>query len=354
MAPGFGADAVGRTMNRLRHQWPLRIALPLALLALLLGGLYVVADAQGLQPAYSRWYPAVFIATLLALLLLTLAIIQQLWRLRRQLRRGEPGARRPGRMARLPPRGPDGVPRRVRGGGALARPRPVPGPRPRRPGLGSIDVRETIDLPIGVFDSGFGGLTVLSSLVEQMPNEDFVYLGDTARAPYGPLSIAEVRANALEGLDHLVSFRVKALVIACNSASSAVLRDARERYDVPIVEVVLPAARKAAATTRNGKVGVICTAATATSRSYNDALAASPVSLQTQVCPRFVELVEAGVTSGPEVVSIAEQDLTPLKEAGVDTLILGCTHYPLLSGVISYVMGDDVTLVSSADRYSAG
>ncbi len=206
------------------------------------------------------------------------------------------------------------------------------------------------EAPIGIFDSGFGGLTVARAIVDLLPNENIIYLGDTARTPYGPKPIADVRRYVLECLDRLVAHGVKMLVIACNTGSSAALRDARERYDVPIVEVVLPAARKAAATTRNGKVGVICTAATATSRSYNDALAASPVSLQTQVCPRFVELVEAGVTSGPEVVSIAEQYLTPLKEAGVDTLILGCTHYPLLSGVISYVMGDDVTLVSSADE----
>ena len=211
-------------------------------------------------------------------------------------------------------------------------------------------MRETIDLPIGVFDSGFGGLTVLSSLVEQMPNEDFVYLGDTARAPYGPLSIAEVRANALEGLDHLVSFRVKALVIACNSASSAVLRDARERYDVPITEVVLPAASRAVAATRNARVGVIATESTINSRSYEDAFAIAPrITLTTQACPRFVEFVERGVTGGDELLAVAEEYLESMKKAQVDTLILGCTHYPLLSGVIGYVLGNSVTLVSSAE-----
>lgn len=209
---------------------------------------------------------------------------------------------------------------------------------------------ESVQAPIGVFDSGFGGLTVARAIVDLMPNEDIVYLGDTARAPYGPRSIAQVREFALQCLDRLVSHGVKSLVIACNSASSAVLRDARERYRLPITEVIIPAARKAVATTRNRRIGVICTQATATSRSYNDALGASDVRLFTSVAPRFVEFVEAGITSGPEVTELARGYLAPLQEAGVDTLILGCTHYPLLSGVISYVMGEEVTLVSSADE----
>ena len=128
------------------------------------------------------------------------------------------------------------------------------------------------------------------------------------------------------------------------------LRDARERYDVPVVEVVVPAARKAAAITRNGRIGVISTQATASSLAYDDALGASPVQLFTQVCPKFVEYVEAGVTTGPRILATAREYLAPLQEADVDTLILGCTHYPLLSGVISYVMGERVTLVSSSDE----
>ena len=207
-----------------------------------------------------------------------------------------------------------------------------------------------IDAPIGVFDSGFGGLTVMRSLVEQLPNEDFVYLGDTARAPYGPRSIAEVREFALQGLDHLVERGVKALVIACNSASSAALRDARERYDVPVIEVILPAATHALAVTRNQRVGVICTASTANSRSYDDAFAvATDVTLTTQVCPRFVEFVEEGVAGGPALLAVAGEYLESIKRAQVDTLILGCTHYPLLSGVISYVLGPSVNLVSSSE-----
>ena len=207
------------------------------------------------------------------------------------------------------------------------------------------------DAPIGIFDSGFGGLTVARAVTDQLPHEDLVYLGDTARAPYGEQPIASVREFALECLDHLVAQQVKALVIACNSASAAVLRDARERYSVPVVEVILPAARRAVAATRSGRVGVICTEATATSQAYDDAFAAAPqVQLQTVACPRFVPFVEAGVTGGPELLACAEQYLQPLRASGIDTLILGCTHYPLLTGVISYVLGDDVTLVSSAEE----
>jgi glutamate racemase len=205
--------------------------------------------------------------------------------------------------------------------------------------------------PIGVFDSGFGGLTVARAIIDNLPGEDILYLGDTARAPYGTKTLPQVREYALECLDFLAGQDVKALVIACNSASSAVLHDARERYDMPVVEVILPAARRAAKVTKNGEVGVICTAATAVSQSYDDALAAVPgVQLTTTPCPLFVDFVEAGITGGPEVMAAAREYLLPIREAGVDTLILGCTHYPLLTGVISYVMGPDVTLVSSAEE----
>ena len=209
----------------------------------------------------------------------------------------------------------------------------------------------THDAPIGIFDSGFGGLTVARSVIDQLPHESIVYVGDTARQPYGSKPIGEVREYALECLDHLVEQGVKSLVIACNSASAAMLRDARERYDVPVVEVILPATRRAVAASRSGQIGVICTRATAESMAYDDAFAAAPhVTLATQPCPRFVDFVEAGVTGGDELLAVAHEYLDPLTSAGVDTLILGCTHYPLLTGVISYVMGDDVTLVSSAEE----
>jgi glutamate racemase len=207
------------------------------------------------------------------------------------------------------------------------------------------------DAPIGIFDSGFGGLTVARAVIDQLPHESVLYLGDTARQPYGPKPIGEVREYALECLDHLVGQGVKLLVIACNSASAAVLRDARERYPVPVVEVIYPATRRAVAASRTGRIGVICTRATAESMAYEDAFAAAPhVELHTRVCPRFVEFVEAGVTSGPELLEVAHDYLDPLTSSGIDTLILGCTHYPLLTAPISYVMGDQVTLVSSAEE----
>jgi len=207
------------------------------------------------------------------------------------------------------------------------------------------------DAPIGIFDSGVGGLTVARAVLDQLPHEPVRYVGDTARGPYGPRPLAEVRAFSLEIMDHLVDNGVKVLVIACNSASAATLRDARERYDVPVIEVVHPAVRRSVAATRSARVGVIGTAATITSGAYDDAFAAAPhVSLTTIACPRFVEFVEAGITSGDELIEVAGEYLAPMRAAGIDTLVLGCTHYPLLTGVISYVMGEDVTLVSSAEE----
>ena len=207
------------------------------------------------------------------------------------------------------------------------------------------------DAPIGIFDSGVGGLTVARAVLDQLPHEPIRYVGDTARGAYGPRPLAQVRGFALEVMDDLVEHGVKMLVIACNSASAAVLRDARERYSVPVVEVVHPAVRRAVKATRNGKVAVIGTHATITSGAYEDAFAAAPeLELTVRACPRFVEFVEAGVTGGPELLAVTHDYLDVVAAAGVDTLVLGCTHYPLLTGVISYVMGDDVTLVSSAEE----
>ncbi len=206
--------------------------------------------------------------------------------------------------------------------------------------------------PIGIFDSGVGGLTVARAVIDQLPDEDIVYIGDTANGPYGPLTIPQVRAHALAIGDELVDRGVKALVIACNTASAACLRDARERYaPVPVVEVILPAVRRAVATTRNGRIGVIGTTATIASGAYQDAFAAARDAEVTAVaCPRFVDFVERGVTSGRQVLGLVEGYLEPLQRSGVDTLVLGCTHYPMLSGVIQLAMGDQVTLVSSAEE----
>jgi glutamate racemase len=208
-----------------------------------------------------------------------------------------------------------------------------------------------IDAPIGMMDSGVGGLTVARAVLDQLPHESLRYIGDTANSPYGPQPLAQVRAHALAVMDELVDSGVKALVIACNSASSACLRDARERYDVPVVEVVLPAVRRAVAATRNNRVGVIGTVATVTSGAYQDAFAAAAdIDVTVAACPRFAEFVEHGVTSGRQLLGLAESYLSPLNAAGVDTLVLGCTHYPLLTGLLSVVMGDSVTLVSSAEE----
>lgn len=205
--------------------------------------------------------------------------------------------------------------------------------------------------PIGVFDSGVGGLTVARAILDQLPNEPILYIGDTARGPYGPRPLAEVRSFALEIMDNLVAQGVKAIVIACNTASAAMLRDARERYSIPVIEVIQPAVRRAVAATRNGKVGVIGTQTTIDSRAYVDAFAAAPhLQITSVACPLFVSYVERGETSGREILKIAQEYLKPIIDAEVDTLVLGCTHYPLLTGIISYVVGDKVTLVSSAEE----
>jgi len=204
------------------------------------------------------------------------------------------------------------------------------------------------DAPIGIFDSGVGGLTVARAIGDQLPRESLVYIGDTAHSPYGPKPIADVRRYGLEVLDTLVDQGVKMLVIACNTASAALLRDARERYEVPVVEVIGPAVRTAMSTTRNGRIGVIGTEGTIGSGVYQDMLGVNEnLTVFTRACPRFVEFVEAGVTGSREVLEEAEEYLAPLRHAGIDTLVLGCTHYPFLKGAISYVMGPGVSLVSS-------
>ncbi|WP_199040580.1 glutamate racemase [Glycomyces salinus] len=207
------------------------------------------------------------------------------------------------------------------------------------------------DAPIGIFDSGVGGLTVARAVAETLPAERLLYVADTEHVPYGPRPIAEVRKLTLEACDHLVDQQVKALVIACNSASAASLADVRDRYDIPVVEVVRPAVRRAVATTRTGRVGVIGTVATVSSGTYADAFNVVPGMEVTAVaCPAFVDFVERGVTTGRQLLGLAQGYLEPLQQSDVDTVVLGCTHYPLLSGLIGLVMGEDVTLVSSADE----
>jgi glutamate racemase len=202
--------------------------------------------------------------------------------------------------------------------------------------------------PIGVFDSGVGGLTVARAIIDQLPNESISYVGDTLNSPYGPKSLSEVRKLALEVMDELVASGVKLLVIACNSASAAVLRDARERYTeglgVPVVEVIQPAVRTAVATSSSKRVGVIGTSATISSKAYDDAFAAAvDFEIFSAACPAFVDFVERGVTSGPELLKVASDYLAPLKAAQVDTLVLGCTHYPLLQDVFRVLTEENLS-----------
>jgi glutamate racemase len=207
------------------------------------------------------------------------------------------------------------------------------------------------DAPIGIFDSGVGGLTVARAVLDQLPAESVVYVGDTAHSPYGPQPIADVRRHSLSVLDHLVASGVKMLVVACNTASAACLPEMRERYPVPVVEVILPAVRRAVATTSSGRVGVIGTVMTVSSGAYQNAFGAVPgIEVTATACPDFVDFVERGTTSGRQLLNLAENYLAPQLAADIDTLVLGCTHYPLLTGVLSLVLGDGIALVSSAEE----
>ncbi|MDQ3964133.1 MAG: glutamate racemase [Actinomycetota bacterium] len=209
-----------------------------------------------------------------------------------------------------------------------------------------------VSASVGMFDSGLGGLTVARAVIDLLPHEDLLYFGDTARFPYGPRDPAEVRRFAFEIVDYLVAEGVKLIVVACNSAESAAFYEEVGRTDVvPIVTVIEPGVRTALAATTNRKIGLIGTEATIRSQAYEAAFqrTRANVQLTARACPKFVEFVEAGDTTSDALMAAAVEYLTPIKDAGVDTLILGCTHYPLLSGVIQYVMGGDVVLVSSAE-----
>lgn len=191
----------------------------------------------------------------------------------------------------------------------------------------------------------------MRSIADQLPHESLIYIGDTKNGPYGPLSLAEVRNHALAIADELVERGCKMIVIACNTASAACLRDARERYDIPIVEVIVPAVRRAVTTTRNSRVGVIGTRGTIRSEAYQDLFTAVPdIKITAVPCPKFVDFIEQGITSGPEIQKVAEGYFKNLIKAEIDTLVLGCTHYPLITGLIQLTIGEHVTLVSSAEE----
>ena len=210
-----------------------------------------------------------------------------------------------------------------------------------------------MDRPIGMFDSGFGGLTVARALIDLLPNEDLVYIGDTGRYPYGSRAQAEVREFARQLAWSLVrDHNVKAIIVACNTAAAAALDELVKEMPVPVIGVIEPGARALVAATRSGRVGVIGTVGTVMSGAYDRAVAhtGAAVVLTSAPCPGFVEFVERGQTSGDEIAILADRLLAPVKAAGVDTLLLGCTHYPYLARVIGQTMGPSVTLVSSADE----
>lgn len=204
-----------------------------------------------------------------------------------------------------------------------------------------------------MFDSGFGGLTVARAVIDLLPREHLVYLGDTGRYPYGPRPLDEVRGFANQITKRLVDeYGVKIVVVACNTAAAAALDDLREQSSVPVIGVIEPGVRSLVAASRSGRVGVIGTVGTVSSGAYQRAVAATgaPVTLTCAACPGFVEFVERGETASEQVHVLAERLLAPVRAARVDALLLGCTHYPYLARTISDVMGRDVVLVSSADE----
>jgi glutamate racemase len=206
--------------------------------------------------------------------------------------------------------------------------------------------------PIGVFDSGVGGLTVLHECLVTMPHEDFVYLGDHARLPYGPRTREEVRRFAHEIGGYLEGLGVKMLVVACNTATSVALPDLQGELEIPVVSVIAPEAHAAVQATRNRRIGLLATELTVASGRYDTLVHTldAGVRFSAVACPRLVPLIEAGDTFSDEVLAAVREYAAPLKEAGCDTVILGCTHYPLLRPVFQRAFGRDVTLVFSADE----
>ncbi|HEX8581801.1 MAG TPA: glutamate racemase [Acidimicrobiales bacterium] len=209
------------------------------------------------------------------------------------------------------------------------------------------------DRPLGMFDSGLGGLTVARAVIDLLPDEDLVYVGDTGRYPYGPRDLDEVRGFAHQIATSLVEDHgVKLVVVACNTAAAAALGDLAAALPVPVIGVIEPGVRALAAATRNGRVGVIGTVGTIASGAYQQAVDAlgKDLDLTCAACPGFVEFVERGETASDQVHVLAERLLAPVRSAEVDALLLGCTHYPYLARTIADVMGRDVVLVSSADE----
>jgi glutamate racemase len=209
--------------------------------------------------------------------------------------------------------------------------------------------------PIGIFDSGIGGLTVARALYERLPHESTIYFGDTARVPYGPKSPDTVRRYSLEILHWLLGQGVKAVVIACNTSTAHALETLQAESPVPVIGVIDPGARAAVATPHQGPIGVIGTAGTITSLAYARAIqkAKPGAAVEQRACPLFVPLVEEGWFEHPAAALIAQEYLDPLKQAGVDVLVLGCTHYPLLKPLLQRIMGNDTRLIDSGEETAA-
>lgn len=209
-----------------------------------------------------------------------------------------------------------------------------------------------LDKPIGIFDSGVGGLTVVKALREIVPHETLCYFGDTARVPYGTKSAETIQRYSLEITRFLKSHDVKMIVVACNTVSSVSLPPIREQFEGPVIGVVEPGVRAAIQTTRSGRIGIIGTKSTIHSGAYQNHLLERKASLHVvaQACPLFVPLVEEGLEDDPITEGIVRRYLYPMMEEALDTVILGCTHYPLIAHVIQKVLGENVKLVSSADE----
>ncbi|WP_026690573.1 glutamate racemase [Alteribacter aurantiacus] len=209
-----------------------------------------------------------------------------------------------------------------------------------------------MDKPIGVIDSGVGGLTVVSEMIRQLPKEEIIYIGDTARCPYGPRPVEEVRQYTWEMIDYLLQNDIKLLVIACNTATAVVLEEAKKVLSIPVIGVIHPGAIAALKVTENDHVGVVGTVGTILSGAYEKTLMSinDKVKVESLPCPRFVPLVEKGVIHGEEAERVVSETLEPIVETGIDSLILGCTHYPLLEGVINKVVGERIQVICSGDE----
>ena len=216
----------------------------------------------------------------------------------------------------------------------------------------AVDSKMKRERAIGVFDSGLGGLTVVKALKQHLPSEDVTYFGDTARVPYGTKSRESIIRFSKENVEVLLKYKVKMIVVACNSSTSHALTELQKTFDLPIIGVISPGVRKALQVTKNKKIGVIATPATVKSAAYDNQLLAGNPQLKvfSQACSLFVPLVEEGWFNRPVTTIVAKEYLSKIKKFGVDTLILGCTHYPLLKSVIAKVMGKEVTLIDSAQE----